>query len=115
MAVALVRHGENGDWFASVGLQVSGSSTVSDMHICDRRIQVISKQDSHVVCRSWLFIWFQSAAFVCLTLLTFVTVSFGIQHLSRSMPPRHWGSSSAGARSDGLSRLAGLSIYSHSY
>ena len=58
MAVALVRHGENGDWFASVGLQVSGSSTVSDMHICDRRIQVISKRDSHVVCRSWLLIRF---------------------------------------------------------
>ena len=29
MAVSLVRHGENRDWLASVGLQGSGSSTVS--------------------------------------------------------------------------------------
>ena len=35
MAVSLVRHGENRDWFASVGLQVSGRSTVSiaGMHV----------------------------------------------------------------------------------
>lgn len=45
----------------------------------------------------------------------FVIVRFGIQHHSRSMSPRHWSSSSAGARSDSLSRLASPTMYSHSY
>ena len=46
---------------------------------------------------------------------TLVIVRFGIQHHSRSMSPRHWSSSSAGARSDSLSRLASPTTYSHSY